>query len=59
MLGRAATLAPDNAGVQLHYGMALYRKGDLQQGAQLVRKALAGKTPLADQDEAQALIARS
>ena len=59
VLGRAATLAPDNAGVQLHYGMALYRKGDLQQGAQLVRKALAGKTPLADQDEAQALIARS
>ena len=58
-LGRAASLAPDNAGVQLHYGMALYRKGDVQHGTELVRKALAGKTPLPDQDEAQALIASS
>jgi tetratricopeptide (TPR) repeat protein len=59
VLGRAASLAPDNAAVQLHYGMALYRKGDVQQGTELVRKALAGKAPLPDRNEAQALIASS
>jgi len=57
-LARAASLAPQDAGVHLHYGMALVRKGDVQQGSEVVRKALSGKTPLADQDEAQALISR-
>jgi tetratricopeptide (TPR) repeat protein len=57
VLQRAATLAPGDANVQLHYGMALVKKGDVRQGAEIVRKALAGKAPLADQDEAQALIA--
>ncbi|MEP6505419.1 MAG: tetratricopeptide repeat protein, partial [Betaproteobacteria bacterium] len=58
-LARAASLAPEDAGVHLHYGMALVRKGDIQQGGEIVRKALASKTPLADHDEAQALLARS
>ncbi len=58
-LARAASLAPEDSGVRLHYGMALYRKGDVQQGGEIVRKALAGKTPLPDHDEAQALLARS
>ncbi len=56
LLERARSLAPDDAGVTLHYGMALYKKGDVQAGAELVRKALASKTPLADHDEAQTLI---
>jgi tetratricopeptide (TPR) repeat protein len=58
-LARAASLAPEDAGVHLHYGMALVRKGDVAQGGEIVRKALAGKTPLPDHDEAQALLARS
>ena len=58
-LARAASLAPEDAGVRLHYGMALVRKGDVQQGGEIVRKALAGKTPLPDHDEARALLARS
>ena len=57
-LGRAATLAPGNAGVQLHYGMALVKTGDVQQGAAILRKALAVRPALADHDEAQALLAR-
>jgi predicted Zn-dependent protease len=59
MLARAASLAPNDVTVQLHYGMALVRKGDVQQGSEIVRKALGAKVPLADQDEAQALLARS
>jgi tetratricopeptide (TPR) repeat protein len=57
LLGRAATMAPADAGVQLHYGMALYRSGDVRHGAEVLRKALATKPPLADHDEAQALVA--
>jgi len=59
VLGRAATLAPDDVGVQLHYGMALVRNGDVQHGDAIVRKALASKTPLPDHDEAQALLTNS
>ena len=55
-LERALALAPNDAGVELHYGMALYKKGDVQAGAGLVRKALASKTPLPDHDEAQTLL---
>ena len=58
LLERARALAPDDAGVELHYGMALYKKGDVQAGAGLVRKALASKTPLPDHDEAQTLLGR-
>ena len=56
LLERARTLAPDDPNVELHYGMALYKKGDVQAGGDLVRKALATKAPLADHDEAQALV---
>ena len=56
LLERARALAPNDAGVELHYGMALYKKGDVQTGAGLVRKALASKTPLPDHDEAQTLL---
>ena len=55
-LERARTLAPDDVTVQLHYGMALYKKGDVQGGSELVRKALATKAPLVDHDEAASLI---
>lgn len=55
-LERARTLAPDDLTVQLHYGMALYKKGDVQGGSDLVRKALASKAPLVDHDEAASLI---
>ena len=58
LLERARSLAPNDPTVELHYGMALYKKGDVQNGAELVRKALATKTPLADHDEAQTLIGR-
>lgn len=58
LLERARVLAPHDASVQLHYGMALYKKGDVQAGADLVRKALGTKAPLADHDEAQTLIGR-
>ena len=57
-LKRAATMAPGNADVQLHYGMALYRSGDVQQGTAILRKVLGSAPNLADRDEAQALIAR-
>ncbi len=59
LLERARALAPNDAGVELHYGMALYKKGDVQAGTDLLRKALGTKTPLADHDEAQALLART
>lgn len=56
LLERALALAPNDAGVELHYGMALYKKGDVQAGAGLVRKALASKTLLPDHDEARTLV---
>ncbi len=56
LLERALALAPNDADVELHYGMALYKKGDVQTGAVLVRKALASKTPLPEHDEAQTLL---
>ena len=59
VLGRAASLAPKDTGVQLHYGMALLRKGDVQEGSAIVRKALSGKAPLPEHDEAQALLTSS
>ena len=58
LLERARGLAPNDPNVELHYGMALYKKGDVQAGADLVRKALASKVPLADHAEAQTLISR-
>ena len=58
LLGRAASMAPADAGLQLHYGMALYKVGDVQQGTAILRKALAVRPPLADHDEAQALLGR-
>ena len=59
LLERARALAPNDAGVQLHYGMALYKKGDVETGTGLLRKALVTKPPLPDHDEAQALLART
>ena len=58
-LERARGLAPNDPNVELHYGMALYKKGDVQNGTIFVRKALATKAPLADHDEARTLIGQA
>ena len=59
LLERAARLAPDAALIQLHLGLALHARGDAPRATALLRKALAGGTPLPDADEARRALAAS
>ena len=58
VLERAIAMAPAEPVLQLHYGMALVKKGDVQRGSEILRKVLASKAALPDGDEARALLAR-
>ena len=57
VLERAAVNAPDAPLLQLHLGMALYKKGDVTQAQDHLRKAVDSKAPLPNIDEARSLIA--
>ena len=58
-LEHAVSLAPSDPQLQMHLGMALYKRGDTERGKELLRKALAAKSGLANTGEARALVARS
>lgn len=57
VLERAAVSAPDAPLLQLHLGMALYKKGDVTKAQEYLRKAVDSKATLPNLDEARSLIA--
>jgi tetratricopeptide (TPR) repeat protein len=58
ILERAERRAPAAPLLQLHLGLALYKKGDVVSGAEHLRKALESKPPLPGLDEARRLVAQ-
>ena len=58
VLERAVSLAPAEPLLQLHYGMALVKKGELQRGRDVLRKAIDSKRPMPGLDEARTLLAQ-
>jgi predicted Zn-dependent protease len=57
VLQRAVALAPNEAVLQLHYGMALYKKGDVQQAKEYLRKAVDSKVLMPNLAEGKSLLA--
>ena len=57
-LEHAVALAPSDPQLQMHLGMALYKRGDTERGKELLKKALTAKSGLANTAEARALVAR-
>jgi predicted Zn-dependent protease len=58
VLERAVALAPNEPLLQLHFGMALVRKGDVARGKEFLRKAIESKAALPGMTEARSLVAQ-
>lgn len=56
LLQRAVALAPDAPLLQLHYGKALVKSGEVKRGQQALRRAIESKAPLPNLDEARAML---
>jgi tetratricopeptide (TPR) repeat protein len=57
-LERAVQIKADSPLLQLHLGLALYKKGDAPRAQDLLKKALASKAALPDLDEARQILAQ-